>query len=950
MANVRIQKVSIDRFFEFASGFLPFDLVDIVSESENHGRQNDEVSSDEFEYRTHFFVNQQVSEELGATGLRVDVFVSDPRLRKPSFTDAVASFDVKFDIAADIRRKIGQTQTNALVTRFSPNNLLKVLVSSNIRANNKPRLIIPGQSRKSTPTFQDTSKRAKKSGLDPAALASVGNFFSTTPGNAISLDSTNAKPIDQSRIKTLGSSIRSRKSLAETRRNNRSKRRGSQSNELVRSIEPPSAPSKRSNVEYISLLPKNREFIQNFCIKKSRVAGAEKIYAVVTAIAGPRAETRFETKTIEIHHARELSEFLSNPEPPTVSLVESGPARVKIRVQKTDPSLRVVRIFRISSNPNSNRTILTDVSDLTFADENVLVFDDLVDNASPNKLLYRVAVVNGDGSIGEFSSLSIPAFVKVSDPLNSAGVPISIRAVNRRGAVHIRVTTLSDDIYTMRLLRQEIDKTGEFSDSVVVIESDTNESLAFINGQIDSFEFRDETAILGKKYRYFVAYRVGRPGYASMGEEIISDEDELLIRRYTTDKIPFAVSVTEASVSQDSDNNTTVSFDIQVRETSDLFNSLAVSLRSAGVGDEFISALQKDEIKEKLFTMFLVERFEYSSGRRSTFGMFPPGTFFDNSEIRRQQRVPAPEPGERYEYIVKTCLQQPEVFLQSASVGLINRYGDEIKKAASRFSRIVYDKLGVMPSEKDVLSGKSIEDLLLESQIGQEQSVYLRIPSSRPIIESFQVTEKSFYNSLSWRVSGNAVNVSYFLVYCSHNGREQLCGAIAAGKESALYRFRDDRFFDEVGEKSYSIRAISFDDDEIIGSTPISVNKTFSVPENIVLDEIKPGNPDFSNFKEFIEKPEGQFDSSTNEKPFDWSQIDLPISSRPTRPGLSKKPNEGFIAAGSADTSSGSRVETNKKNFAAAMDTLLDGNQELFDGDNDEDEQKLAANNKSMFF
>ena len=593
---------------------------------------------------------------------------------------------------------------------------------------------------------------------------------------------------------------------------------------------------------------------------------------------------------------------------------------------------------------------MNDVADLTFVDENVLVFDDLVDNASPNKLIYRVAVVNGDGSIGEFSSLSIPAFVKVSDPLNTAAVPISIRAINKRGAVHIRVTTLSDDIYTIRLLRQEFDKTGEFSDSVVVISSESNENMTFINGQIDSFEFRDETAILGKKYRYFVSYRIGQPGYASMSEEIISDEDELLVRRYTTSEVPFSVSVTEATISQDGDNNTTVSFDIQVRETSNLFNSMTAALRSAGVADEFISSLQKDEVKDKQFTMFLVERFEYSSGRRSTFGIYPPGNFSDSPETRRQQRVPAPVPGERYEYIVKTCLQQPDVFLQSSNVGLINRYGDEIKRAASRFSRIVYDKLGVMPSEKDVLGGKSIEDLLLESQIGQEQSVYLRIPSSRPLIESFQVTEKSFYNSLSWRASGNTENISYFMVYCSHNGSEQLCGAIAASRESALYRFRDDRFFDEVGEKSYSIRAVSFDDDEMVGSTPVSANKTFSVPENVILDAIQSGNPDFSNFRQLVENPVGQFDSTTDEKPFDWSQIDLPVSLRPPKENGSKKPEGGFISAGSSETANGSSGNSAKKNFAAAMGTLLDANQELFDGDNDEDEQKLSAAKKSLFF
>jgi len=939
MANIRLRKISIDRFFEFASGVLPFDLIDIVSESETYGVHIDS-KTDEFEYRTHFFINQQVSEELGATGLRVEVFVTDPRERKPSSTDAVASFEVKFDIAANILEKKGETQTKSVITRVPPAIFKKVLVAANRLPPKIPRLIIPGRQRTPTPSFRSVSKMLKTSGADPAALAATGNFFATTPKTAISLDSDNARPNDRSRARSSGSNIRRRSSLAATRSISRSKRRGPQSNELVRTIEPPTTADTQSNTAYISFLPTKREFVQDFSINNELVHGSEKLYATISVIPGSETNVLFETKIVEIQHGRELSEFLANPEPPILSLVSSGPAKIKVKIQRTDPSLRVVRVFRIITNPNAANTSLENIADLTFAKDNTLIFDDFVDNASPNKVLYRIAVVNGDGSIGEFSSLPIPSFKKISDPLNTAAVPVSIRAINKLGAAHIRVTTLSDDIYTIRLLRQEFDKIGSFSDSVTVIPSDSDDNLTLVNGVIDSFEFRDSTAILGKKYRYFVAYRIGQPGYASLGEEILSDEDELLIRRYVTTDIPFIVSVTDATVSQDADNNTTVSFDIQSKETTDLFRAVISSLRAAGVGNEFISALQKDDIKAKLFTMFLVERFEFSSGRRDTFGIYPAGNFSDSSTTRLARKIPPPRSGERYEYIVKTCLQQPEVFLQTSNVGLINRYGDEIKRKGARFSRLVYDKLGVMPSDRDVLGGKSIEGLLLEAQVGQENSVYARIPKTSPTIESFQVTKKSFYSTLTWRAAGDTKNISYFLVYCSHNGANQLLGAIAASDSSSLYRFRDDTFFDEVGEKAYSIRAISFDDDEMAGSVSVSTDTPFSIPANSMQDFLQGASPDFSKLQELVGGLDSQFDSSTSEKPFDWSQVDQPNFSGEAREEDGKKdPGAGFISANSSSTS-GQGKKTHFFSFVS-----LDANQEIFDVD-----EKSQILKKGSFF
>ena len=831
------RQASIDSFFEFAEGVNPFDFIDIVNDSENQSGRDFSSADGEFEYKTHFLVNETMAIQLGIIGVKIDIFTVDPRLRAQTSADAIKTCEIRFPTPPPPPpQKVNDTRPSRPTTSWL-GNLISLLVSKKTSLRLPAGITVPGRRQPpAASSLRQASRNARSNGRDPAAMTSGGLFSAITPLNAISRDSTNTRPTsDRTQVRSTGASTRGRQSLASIRDEQKRQKRSVQSNEMTEALVRPTLATTIAPVSFVELLPIKKEYERVISIKKHDVAGAERLFASVSVIPGRAATRTFEKKVIEIQHGKELMEFLANPEPPDLSLVSAAFAEVAIKLQKTDPTLRSVRIFRIITNPNMNRVVVDDVADLSFDDNDTLLFTDIVDNIKPNRIIYRAAVMNGDGSIGEFSSIVIPTFKKVSDPLDTAAVPISIRAINLTDAVQVRVTTLSDDIFTMRLLRQELGKTGSFSDGVEVIPSEDGENLIVVDGGSNSFEFVDKTCILGRKYRYFCALRVGQAGMASIGQEIISDEDEILVRKFYTGSVPFAISVAEPTTEQDDNNATTVSFEISVEQTTDLFTAVIKSLQDAGVGTDFISNLQQDDIKTKLFTMFLVERFEYSTGRKASFGVVPAGRFVDSPATRLPRSIPAPLPGERYEYIIKTCLQQPEVFLQSSNVGLVNRYGDEISRKGSRFARLIYDNLGVLPPESDVRDGKSIESLLLESQIGQENTAEVSIAASSPTIGELTVTKKSFYSSLAWRVSGNIDNVSYFLIYCTLNGHEQLLGSVACGRSSPLYMFRDDRFFDEVGEKSYIVKAVSFNDDEIVQSAPAVTNRLFSIPENLVV-------------------------------------------------------------------------------------------------------------------
>jgi len=845
MAKFSVRRVAIDSFFEFADGTLPFDLVDVVNEAEVKSfdaGQSFERGEGVFEYKTKFLVNQRRASRLGVVGVRFEIFTRNPRTNNLSSDDAIETFEVRFDTAQDVVFNIGgQNLFNAFNVTAPPNSLKKLLVANTSMMTLPSVLSIPNLSNiLPGKTFKQISKDLKSNNEDPAQVSAAGNFSAVTPFSAISLGSSNNFfSHDNSITSAAGARApRTRKSLASLRRTNRSARRGKQDRPLVRAaVSRSESRSRRSSVSFAELLPVKREYVQTLYLGKGEVQGSEKLYASISSIGAPRSRCIFTKTIVEINHGRELNELLANPEPPDVSLIDAKMASVSIVLKRTDPTLRVVRVFRIVTNSNVGTRYVDDVTDLSFSESpesNIVIFEDLLDNVLPNKTIYRFAVVNGDGSIGEFSSIVIPSFKNVSDPLRTASIPVAIRAINKNAGVDIRVNTLSDDIFTIRLLRQEFHKSGSFDESVEEILSIEGDLTVFVNGQKDAFYFRDETAVLGRHYRYFVAYRTGTIGLASLGEEIISDEDETIIRRFVTGEIPFSISLTDPTALQDGDNNTTVTFEIFSEPTVDFFKTVTTALRDAGVDTQFISNLSKDDLKPKFFTMFLVERINLNTGRRVSFGITPAGKFIDDSDKRQKLGLPPPVSNGRYEYVVKTCLQQPEVFLQASTVGLINRYGDEIQRLASRFARAIYSRMGVLPPEFDVREGRSIESLMLESQVGQELAVRVAIPKTEPIIEDMTITEKSLYSSLTWRVSGDVSNVSYFLIYCTYDGSDQLLGAIACSRGSALYRYRDDRFYGETGEKSYSVRAVSFDDDVVVKSPSINAEKLYSVPENLL--------------------------------------------------------------------------------------------------------------------
>ena len=631
---LRPKIVKIDDFFQFGDENDPVTIVDIINDpTKKSSNQNDFLATPgSFVYSSEFFIDMQKSVDLGIKNVKFDFFLRNPTdtsipLRGTSFIihldenkEATVPFDKRLAAQGNSQRAVPSRTKYVIVMSSLPifgndsNYLKSITISSNT-------------DKKQSGNFRSDSKEYEfQRKIDPAAILSSGMFNLTTPNRAMSLGISNSRDMIDNNTnfeKISYSNIASGVSINEKRNSSRDKRRGNQENSLLNSHDSLTRRKDTNLVETstdlkrIQISTKKNEFLRHFSFEKSLLSGASTIFLRISSdLESTVSNTIVKSKIVEIYHDKELDDFLNCPEPPVVSIVSSSMSNAIFRLSKIDPTLKSVKVVRIIKNPNIVNPITESRSTINFGNEQDVIYEDSVDNIFPNLVIYRFIVINNDDTFGEFSSVILDQNIKISDKKkeDTGKTPITIRALNKRDYVDISVDIVTNDVYTIRLLRQDYSLTGEFSSSVVNIKNEDQEYETFINGEKTTLQFKDYNTAQGRHYRYFCAYRLGSGISAAISRESLSDEDENLVRRMESDELPFTSSVSNPTIVQD-DNNTSVIFELISTETKNGFNMLFESLRSAGVSSQFLTDLQNDRQKVRQVVAFLVERIDKRTGK-----------------------------------------------------------------------------------------------------------------------------------------------------------------------------------------------------------------------------------------------------------------------------------------------------------------------------------------------
>ena len=107
MAILRVKKESLAPVFEFASGVPAFDLIDITVDVDRTTHGGFLSSPGYFVYRSKIVVNQNNAASMGVEGLIFKFYNIDPRRYRPSPSNEIAVYDVRFDTADRTMKNLG---------------------------------------------------------------------------------------------------------------------------------------------------------------------------------------------------------------------------------------------------------------------------------------------------------------------------------------------------------------------------------------------------------------------------------------------------------------------------------------------------------------------------------------------------------------------------------------------------------------------------------------------------------------------------------------------------------------------------------------------------------------------------------------------------------------------------------------------------------------------------
>ncbi len=854
---LRPKIIKIDDFFQFDNNDDPVQIVDIINDpTKKSSNQSDFLSTPgSFVYSSEFYVDNKKAEELSIKNIKFDFF-----LRKPSDLSLPvrgASFLVELSQDREstvlFDKRLG---SDSAALRASPGKTKEIIVMSSLPmfgdiANSLKNITITNNSdRKQSGNFrQDAKDSETKRKIDTAAVMSSGMFNLTTPNRAVSMGMSNSRDTSSNNAnfeKISYANLASGASISQKRNESRDERRGNQNNNLLNSHDSLTR-TKNTNLsetftdlKRVQLSTTKSEFLRHFSFDKSLLQGVSTIFLRISAdLENNTSNTIIESKIVEIYHDKEVEHFLHCPEPPIVKILESTMSRTSFHLTKTDTTLKSVRVVRVIKNPNMTNPITESRSMINFGNDQEIVYEDDVDNIFPNLVIYRFIVVNNDDSLGEFTSVVLDQNIKISDKKkeDTAKTPITIRALNKRDYVDVSVDILTNDVYSIRLLRQDCSLTGDFSDTIAKVSGEDQTYETFVNNERTTLQYKDYNTAPGRHYRYFCAYRLGSGMSAAISRECLSDEDENIVRRIESDDLPFTPTISNPTISQIEDGTPSVLFDLESTETKNGFNVLFESLRIAGVSSQFLQDLQNDRQKIKQVSAFLIERIDKRTGKRESFGIYSPGKFEDSNLERRKKNVSDPVPGRKYEYVFKMCIRPPESFLLTALVGFTasqDLSGVTTQKLAARFQGSLSSR-GILPSDSHLRNDVSIEENFSSGQTGVEISKIVSFPKSDPVIKNFRIMSKKNYNILSWSLSGNLSNIGYCLIYCNYNGRDELLGAVSATGFGAGFKYKDDRYTSEVGYKKYKIVLMTNENERSIESSYVE-SVTFSSSPLIIFD------------------------------------------------------------------------------------------------------------------
>jgi hypothetical protein len=517
-----------------------------------------------------------------------------------------------------------------------------------------------------------------------------------------------------------------------------------------------------------------------------------------------------------VGHNSKVNDLLVPVYPPEMSLVLDKKGIVVLNIKQVDPTATNVSVSKLVMSPRKYKLSWQGLGDHSLdADSPRKIVSDLsAENIFPNTIIYRAVSKSSRGLVGPFTSVVIKGHTNVNMPdAAEESNELAIIAVNEDQRIKIDVERIPEDIVGIRLLREEIDETGELSSRVKTIPSINGKTLTDTYGHIKKISYYDYDVNLNRNYRYFCAMR------PRLGGEFLSEEDEHITRKKSLKPLPVDVSLGELNLKEDR-GQFIVSIPLLSTPKPSGVDFLLTILEKSGVSQVFIEQIKDQKSELANLACFIVERVNRVTGRRVSFGLQAPGTFSDDIEIREKLGLPNLVPECRYSYYFKLCLRPAQGFLKDALTKFSSGKTpgvDDKSVLSKKFESAFASAFGAIPSTKDLTDGLSVGSSFILGETGLTLQANVQTPKKRSLPRKLRLRFRKGKVYLSWRASGDDLSdINFCVVYVTYKGKINMIGTVPVTPSPAtfvgnIFSFMDTHYAAQVGEKSYFVKFVYTD-------------------------------------------------------------------------------------------------------------------------------------------
>jgi hypothetical protein len=520
-----------------------------------------------------------------------------------------------------------------------------------------------------------------------------------------------------------------------------------------------------------------------------------------------------QSDTYQVKHADQIKNLIIPRIPPKIEKLSFDGKIAKIRLTQLDPTANKIKIIKkvITTDPLDNDpcTFFGEF-DLNYNDKPLIIEDNEANCWYPNQLLYS-AIIQYDDQDGPFDSIIFDGVVSPyinTNEQDDGTTSSSIIAMNEIKGIKIKIGEIAENVTLLTLYKENISFYGLKKERISVVKNKKGSNFTIIRNGINSLEFFDTDVKHNQKYRYFCVFNL------KGGQKIVSNDDDVVIRKEIRDNLPLNVDIDEPIVETNENGNLEISIDVTTSLKESTFQFVKELLLEQNANQEFLDEIEqnRDELKEIL--VFYVERIDVKKGKKYELGFHKSGTFVDNENLARRLKLPLLKPGVEYIYNFTACLVPPSTFL----AGTFNKFSSgailgvkDITYLANKFDNYILKSAGILPSNAQLIKNLEPEKLILQGNTGIKFNKNITIPINLDVVQEIKLINSKLGTKINWTLAPQSFElIHYCHIFVTVNGKKELIGSVKNSGTCGNLYYVDDRYHQSIGERFYSVVAVFY--------------------------------------------------------------------------------------------------------------------------------------------